>query len=289
MLLEKLSSKKLIHPPPWLLPNTHYLVYMGSTAYGTNSPESDYDVYGWTIPPKEDVFPHLRGEINGFGNQIKRFDVWQEQHIQYTNKEYDFQVYSIVRYFHLVMQNNPNMLDSLFVPADCLIKCTRLAQMVRDRRKIFLSKKAYHTTKGYAYSQLSKMSGRDVTGKRKEMVERWGFDLKFAAHTIRLLYECEMVLAEGDLDLRRNNEHLKAIRRGEISEDEIRKWTSSKEKYLEKLYETSTLQYSPPQDEIKALLLECLEEHYGSLDKCIENPNKYKELIQQIKSLIEKV
>lgn len=81
-LLEKLQTQNLIQPPKWLVGNTAYLVIMGSHAYGVNSHDSDFDVYGFCIPPVEMVFPHLNGEILGFGLQTQRFDVWSEHHIK---------------------------------------------------------------------------------------------------------------------------------------------------------------------------------------------------------------
>jgi len=88
---------------------------------------------------------------------------------------------------------------------------------------------------------------------------------KFAYHVVRLLDEVEQILSEGDLDIRRNRAQLKAIRRGDVPEEEIYKWAAAKEKFLEKLYEESSLPYGPDEAAIKRLLLECLEEHWGSL------------------------
>lgn len=90
--------------------------------------------------------------------------------------------------------------------------------------------------------------------------------MKFAYHVVRLLDKAEQILTLGDIDLQRNREHLKAIRRGDVSEAEIRKWASDKEAQLEKAYTNmdSPLPYGPPEDKIKTLLLQCLEEHYGN-------------------------
>jgi hypothetical protein len=55
---------------------------MGSVAYGVSSDTSDVDVYGWAIPPKDDLFPHLRGEVPGFGEPRPRFEQYQEHHIR---------------------------------------------------------------------------------------------------------------------------------------------------------------------------------------------------------------
>jgi len=158
MLLNKLKNKSLIHPPHWLPDNCVYLVQMGSVAYGVSNDSSDMDIYGYCIPPKEMVFPHLSGEIFGFGKQKKRFEQWQEHHINdpESRKEYDFSVYNIVKYFGLVMENNPNMVDSLFVPQRCIVHSTQIGEMVREKRKLFLHKGCFQKFKGYAFQSLHK-------------------------------------------------------------------------------------------------------------------------------------
>lgn len=183
-----MKQKGLIAPPKWLPQNVHYEVIMGSVAYGVSSDTSDMDVYGFCIPPKEDVFPHLRGEIPGFGRQIQRFEQYQEHHIMdnEARQEYDFSIYSIVKYFHLCMENNPNFVDSLFVPQRCVLFCSSIGQMIRDRRKLFLHKGSYSKFRGYAYQQLSKLGNHGNELEKKmpleiksilEKVERK--DLKF--------------------------------------------------------------------------------------------------------------
>ena len=83
-------------------------------------------------------------------------------------------------------------------------------------------------------------------------------------------------------------EHLKAIRRGEVHEEDIYKWFGEKELQLEKLFTESTLQIKPDEDRIKNLLLQCLEHHYGSLEKCVIPQNKAEKAILEISEIIQK-
>lgn len=85
MLLQNLEKRKLIHPPDWLSCNTMYLTIMGSEAYGCASDLSDKDVYGFAIPPKNMVFPHLAGHIHNFGRQRQEFDQWQQHAVKDTS------------------------------------------------------------------------------------------------------------------------------------------------------------------------------------------------------------
>ena len=50
-----------------------YLTMMGSRAYGTENEDSDYDFYGFIVPPVEIVFPHRAGYIQGFGRTYTPF------------------------------------------------------------------------------------------------------------------------------------------------------------------------------------------------------------------------
>jgi len=291
---QRLADAGLAKPPRFVAANICYETIMGSVAYGVSSDTSDMDVYGFCVPNKETVFPHLAGEIQGFGKQVQRFEQYQQHHIEAKDgdigkaKVYDLSIYNIVKYFQLCMDNNPNMIDSLFTSSECVLHSTQVGEMVRSNRRLFLHKGSWHKFKGYAYSQLHKMSNKKPVGKRAALVDQYGYDVKFAYHVVRLLYEAEQILVEGDIDLRRHREHLKSIRRGELTEADIRSWAASKEKDLEKVYTSSPLQYTPDVDAIKALLLNCLEHHYGNLEGCVVDTDRAVVALREIEAIIKK-
>jgi len=322
--VDKLTSRGLITPPPHLKTNIHYECMMGSIAYGCSNDASDCDIYGFSIPPKDIIFPHLNGHIIGFGRQPKKFEQYQQHHVkdETFGKEYDIVIYNIIKYFQLVMNNNPNMIDSLFVPRRCILHSTQVGEHLRFHRRLFLTKKSWHTFKGYAYSQLNKCKNKNVhhfikqcrsmdidhhisledfiemenkftlsecetfislynrvyqsgkPTKRMDAIAKHGYDVKFAYHIVRLLNEVEQILVEHDLDIQRNREQLKSIRRGDWTLEQLETYFEEKELELEKIYLSSTLRHSPDEEGIKKLLMECLEMHYGSLEKCVVQPNK---------------
>ena len=292
MLLNDLEKKGLIHPPKWLANNTAMLVIMGSQAYGVSNDLSDQDIYGFCVPPKELVFPHLAGEIPGFGRQIQRFEVWQEHHVQDFAKEVerDFSVYGIVKYFQLCMENNPNMIDSLFVPQNCVIHSTQIGVMVRENRRMFLHKGSWHKFKGYAYAQMNKIGQKANASnpKRQEAIEKFGYDVKFAYHVVRLMNEVEQILVEGDLDLQRNREQLKSIRRGEWTLDQLKEYFTNKEHALETAYANSKLPHGPDEERVKELLLNCLEHHYGSLSAAVRRVPSMDAMLLDIQALVDR-
>jgi hypothetical protein len=189
------------------------------------------------------------------------------------------------------MENNPNMIDSLFVPERCVLHSTEIGNMVRENRKLFLHRGCWHKFKGYAFSQLHKMRTKspEIGSKRAELVDKYSYDIKFAYHVVRLLDEVEQILTLGDLDLERSREHLKAIRRGEVKESEIYDFFQLKEKTLEEAYASSFLPYGPNEEKIKKLLLECLEEHYGKLSNdVIVLQDRAIIALREINSIIER-
>lgn len=346
-IIQKLTDKNLISPPSWLPDNTAMLGMMGSVAYGVSSDTSDVDVYGFCLPPKNMVFPN---DIPGFGRQKKRFEQFQQHHIKDGDKTFDFAVFSVVKYFNLCMENNPNCIDSLFIPQSCILHINAVGTMMREKRRRFLHKGIFYKLKGYSYSQLHKAGNKDVVAralKAREFEEKhniphfytiveyeaynawpqknrpespfdWlslnefseygrllsdgkesdrfynikkkGMDSKALYHTVRLLSQCEEILLTEDLNLQEvgRREHMKAVRRGEISEKDIRKWASDKEHELEKLYANSKLPHGPREEEIRQLLLDCLEHHYGSLEKCVSNDNWAENSLREIQEIIRK-
>ena len=269
--VRRVHTKQLATMPPYVHGGLQYEVIMGSFAYGVSSDASDTDVYVFCIPPKSIIFPHTSGKfIFGYDKTVPgNFEQFQQHHIidKEKKKEYDFSIFNIAKYFRLCADGNPNMIDSLFVPLRCVTHSTAIGTLVRERRFDFLSKKCWHTFKGYAYSQMHKMDIKNPEGKRKEMVEKYGYDVKYAYHLVRLLNEIEQILLEGDLDLERNREQLKAIRRGEWTVKEVKEYFSTKEKDLEALYVMSELPNLAQYDKIRELLFECLAMYFDEAVK----------------------
>ena len=184
---------------------------------------------------------------------------------------------------------NPNMIDSLFTPEVCVLHATAVGQLLRDNRKKFLHQGVCDRFKGYAYAQVHKMQTKEPEpgSKRALAREKHGMDTKFAYHTVRLLNEAEQLLLEGDLDLQRNREMLKSIRRGEWSLEQVLEYFEKKRLDLETARTKSPLPAAPDEGAIRALLLRCLEAHYGSLQGCVTVPGRAEDLLRRVKAMIE--
>jgi hypothetical protein len=183
------------------------------------------------------------------------------------------------------------MIDSLFVPNRCITYMTPIGELVRQNRHLFLSKKCWHTFKGYAYSQIHKMNIKvpEEGTNRAESVRKFGYDVKFAYHLVRLLDEIEQILSTGDLDIERNREQLKAVRRGEWPYEKVREYFDWKEKSLEQLaVDTKKIPHKPPWDKIRDLLFKCLEMHWQNLDGCRPKENVSSEMYHAIMNTLNR-
>lgn len=287
-----LKSKNIGSQPKWLSSNMVYETIMGSEAYGVSRDSSDVDVYGVCIPPKHYIFPHTIGHVNGFGPKPQSFDQYQEHHLKAPErrKEYDVSVYSIVKYFHLCASGNPNMVDSMFTPDHCVLHITPVGLMIRDNRKLFLSAEVWNTFRGYAKSQIHKIQIKKPKTNEKRMadIEKFGVDLKYLYHVVRLVLECEQILMYGDVDLLRDRETLKSIRNGEWTFDDVMKWFNEKILHLEKLYAETKIPRTPDYEVLRKLLIDCLEHHYGDLSEAVRVDVSVNDILNETQDLIDR-
>lgn len=273
-VLVQLARAGAIAPPPWLPSNLMFEGVSGSAAYGcAEEGTSDVDLVGYCVPPKDILFPHLAGHIPGFGAEPELFQQYQDHHIKAPDgrNEYDLVVYGLPKLFNLCMQANPNMLDMLYLPRHCIRHSTALSEHIHLHRKVFLSKEIYHRFRGYAYSQMTKMTAgaNRANEKRAKTISEHGYDTKFAYNIVRLALECEQLLGAHELVLNRDGNFYRAIRAGEWSQEQVIEWFEAKSRTLEQLHDRSSLPETANREAVRQLLLDCLEMHYGSLEDAV--------------------
>lgn len=115
-------------------------VIAGSKAYGLDLPTSDTDIRG--------IYLQSNDSLLGFG--------YKEQIADKTN---DIVYYELNRFIRLLIQNNPNIIENLFVPRDKILKNDFRMYPLYENRHKFLSKKIKRTFGGYAISQIKKARG----------------------------------------------------------------------------------------------------------------------------------
>ncbi len=276
--------------PQWLESNLHLEVICGSRGYGCYTENSDYDIRGIFTPPKVALFPASEGLVVGY-DDIPNCEKFNPGHKFQDNagNEYDFDLHSIAKFMRLAQENNPNQIDILYSNETNITHCSTIGRMIVDSRDIFLSKLCWKRFRGYAADQFKNVCNKNPIGGRKLLVEKYGYDVKFASHCIRLLLECEMILTEGYIDLTRNSAELNAIRRGEWSFEQLQKEFLARKLAIEQYFPNSKLPEVPDHQKVRSLLFDCLEHHYGSLSKSVVRPDATAIALRNIRTEIEKV
>jgi len=189
-IVQFLAQRKLINPPAFLAGSVQYEVLMGSHAFGVAGDGSDCDVYGFCIPPGQALGAQADVACGQRFECFKALDVLVECAGDGKARSYDFKIYAIDRFFQRCAENNANALEMLFAADKNVLHLTPAARLVRESRRLFLHQGALEQFRDFAFAQLDDMRHRRrQEGKRKQYIERFGYDLKAAYHVVRLLDE----------------------------------------------------------------------------------------------------
>lgn len=114
----------------------------------------------------------------------------------------DLVAYTLRKYLRLATKGNPTALLPLFAPAKDLLTTSVLGDELRALAPQFLSRQAAHRFLGFMRSQRDRLvdGGRSVPN-RPELVERYGYDVKYASHALRLAMQGREITLHGRLSL----------------------------------------------------------------------------------------
>jgi len=217
----------------------------GSHAYGTNTEDSDIDYRGVIIPPKSYFYG------------LDRF----EQHEQNNP---DLVYYDIRKMVSLALRGNPNILESLY--ADEYVLVTPYARRLIEIRDEFLTRQCLKAYMGYAQQQLYRLGVKSApasrTEKRMALVEKFGYDTKYALHIFRLLQTGIEILKEGKLRVKRPNaDFLLDVRNGKFTIDEVRKMSDALIEELRQAESISTLPEKPDYHRVNQVVVGIVEDY----------------------------
>ena len=294
----------------------------GSRLYGTNIETSDTDYIGVFYQSYRD----LLGSVN-IKKELNLSHVSKMENGKNDSEAIDRKFYNLANYLKLLEENNPNILEMVFVNKENIIYQNILGEMLLKNKHLFPYKGLVKRFIGYAKGQLHKMviksdsynqmreivkyleenvdgktvlvelthddnflsefdainerlMGKDMgngklefaqrfftigdinipvnvsvkdtinrlntriskAGHRKELVLKYGMDVKFAMHTIRLLSEAKQLLTTGEIIYPLSNrEVLLKIRNGEHTPDYVIDMSNDMIIELDELFLSSTL------------------------------------------------
>lgn len=240
-----------------------FLGWRGSVAHGTYQEPSeptavdDIDVIGVVIPELKHYFGLHEWGSRGT-KEIKK------QHC-------DAVYYEFRKMISLLLQGNPNVLSALWLPCDMIIYASWQWESVIVNREKFVGRHVFNAFYGYAQAQLKKMFATEgmfagyMGEKRKELVKKYGYDTKNAAHLVRLLRMGIEFLRDGTLYVKRNDAaELLEIKRGEWPLAKVRELSEELFLSIKKTDDHSKLPLEPDYEGVEAWMTEVL---YNTLMK----------------------
>ncbi|MFJ4781147.1 DNA polymerase beta superfamily protein [Streptomyces sp. NPDC088762] len=180
--------------------HTVYRCVMGSRAFGLATEASDTDRRGVYLAPTPLFWRLEKPPTHVEGPRDEEFS-WE-----------------LERFCELALRANPNILECLHSPL--VEHVTPVGEELLSLRGAFLSRRAHTSFSRYAASQRGKL----LADVRVHGAPRW----KHAMHLLRLLLSCRDLLRTGRLtiDAGPHRDRLLAVRRGELTWDEVDAWMS---------------------------------------------------------------
>lgn len=234
--------------------------FRGSVAHNTYIPNTnpnstdDIDLISVYLAPVEHYLGLGRAKDHRRGKQS-------------TFEEYDCIAYELRHFINLLLKSNPTTLLLLWLHEDHYIIKTNFGRRLIDNRDLFSSKLLYKSFTRYAEEQLDRMVPRVYQGymgvKRKALVDKFGYDCKNAAHSLRLLKMAAEFLDHGELRVYRTDDAtlFKQIKTGSWSYQDVKSKVFSELDKVKSALGHSKLPEEPDRDKVEALLMTILGEY----------------------------
>lgn len=225
----------------------------GSHAHGINTANSDQDFMSiYTVPltctlgiqPYKDVYVD-RTAADGQRS---------------TKDDVDHPHYELRHFMRLAMQGNPNMLLPFFIDERNIMFSSQMYWDMRGLADDVVSKQALKRHYGYLLGQRERMLGLGRQSKvpnRPELIEKFGYDTKYAGHALRLGLQGVELAETGKLTL--PTQHAKlllSVRNGSFSKDEVLAMIDDTAEKLDKAIKTSYIQDEPKDYVINEFLID---------------------------------
>lgn len=256
-------------------PNVILRCVVGSTAHGLAlEGTDDHDEMAVCLEPPEYVIG-----LNRFEQWIYRTAEERHQHKPSADQRYrgrtppsragdvDLVVYSLRKWARLAAAGNPTVILILFANP---LEATAAGRDLQGRADMFASRQAGDRFLGYLRAQKERLLGQrgQMRVTRTELIERHGFDTKFAMHAVRLGFQGIEYLASGRLTLpmgTNERDICMGIRLGEWDLNRVVALIEEQERRLRAAIKTSPLPGRPDNDRIDRFLVDVYQAHWDAI------------------------
>lgn len=236
---------------------------VGSTSHGTAlEGQDDRDEMGVFIEPERYVCG-----LRSCDHYIYRD---QPEGVRSQPGDLDLTLYSLRKFCRLAAQGNPSVLVLLWLPSH-EIK-TELGQALLDLRGAFVSRDSGQRFLGYLVSQKMALKGeRTKKVSRPDLVEKYGYDTKFAMHALRLGFEGIEYMTDHRLTLpvpEPRLSTLRAVREGRMGFGDALALIERTESQLRELVDACDV--DADLDRIDAFLVAAHQQHWTRFSSVVE-------------------
>lgn len=186
--------------------NKIFQAITGSISYGLINQFSDEDQRGIYIAKKEQ-------SILPFDKKLEAL----------TFRHGDIVFYELSKFTTLCISQNPLILEILWGCDSDIIYSNNNGKLLRDNRQLLLCSKLKNSSLGKAEAEYNNLLlGKITSSKRKNMIHKYGYDVKSATQIIRILIMCSEAIETGTITLKNNNTNLLLkIKNGNFSLNEF--------------------------------------------------------------------
>lgn len=159
---------------------------VGSSSHGVNiSGQDDFDMMAIGIERPEAVLGTRQ-----FEHHIYRTAEIREgkKSVPSQPGDIDLTIYSLRKFARLAAQGNPSVLLALYAPA---MQIDTWGKSLRLNHGIFQSKNVLRRFLGYMTAQMERLKGErgQMRTTRQPLIDKYGYDTKYAMHVLRLGYQ----------------------------------------------------------------------------------------------------
>lgn len=240
--------------PPEQFPSPILEIVVGSTLHGTAVQDGleDLDMMAIVVErPRQFV---------GFAQT----DTWvhrtKPQGVRSEAGDIDLAVYGLRKFLGLALKGNPAILLAFFAPQSFVRRYDVRGMQLQALAPYVVSKQAFQPFRGYMKQQHERLLGlrgqRNVT--RPELVDRYGYDTKYAGHIVRLGFQGEELLMTGKMTLPMPEEQRQLVlkvRTGGYTLAGVSEVIIDSEKRLQSAFEKSTLRLWPDREAVEKWML----------------------------------
>lgn len=228
---------------------------VGSTLHGTSVEDGleDLDLMAIVLEDKKDFI--------GFSEK----DTWvkrtKPEGVRSEAGDVDYVAYGLKKYLRLALKGNPTILLALFAPRQDLRIISKEGLELQKLAPSIISKKIFAPFQGYMKQQTERLIGTrgQMNVTRPELIEKYGYDTKYAGHIIRLGLQGIELLDTGKLQLPMKEEHRRNVvdvRTGKYTLEQVLKQVAYLEFEIKDAYRLSDLPEEPDREKVEEFMIE---------------------------------